>query len=101
MVLLLLKQGLRDEYGQVDILMAQLFELAVQNALDVLPDGVAVGPVDEHALDRGVVDELRLFAHVSVPLGKINLHIGDLADLLAFVLCHSFSILLQQNQDFV
>ena len=31
--------------GRLDILMAQLFELAVQNALDVLPDGVAVGPV--------------------------------------------------------
>ena len=92
-ILLLLEQTLRDEGGQIYVLVSQLLELIVQDALDVLPDGIAVGPVDEHALDGGVVDELCLPAHVRVPLGEVHLHIGDLADLLAFLLCHIPSFL--------
>ena len=89
-VLLLLKQGLGDEHGQVHVLMAGLLELRVQDVLDVFPDGVAIGPVDEHALDAGIVDELGLFAHVGEPLGEVHLHVGDLLHLL-LVLCHSHS----------
>ena len=93
MVLLLLEQAFGDEDGQVHVLVAQLFKAPVQLVLDVLPDGVAVGAVDEHALDGGVVDELRLFAHVGVPLGKVHLHIGDLLHLLLVFLGHFVSVL--------
>ena len=93
-VLLLLEQALGDEHGQIHVLVAGLLELLVQGVLDVLPDGVAVGAVDEHALDGGVVDELRLPAHVGVPLGEVHLHVGDLLHLLLVgVLSHVVSVL--------
>ncbi len=98
MVLLLLEQGLGDEHGQVHVLVAGLLELLVQRVLDVLPDGVAIGAVDEHALDGGVVDQLRLPAHVGVPLGKVHLHIGDLLHLLLVgILGHIDSVLYVQK----
>ena len=56
----------------------------VHDVLNVLPDGIAIGPVNEDALYGGVVDQLCLFAHIGVPLGKIDLHIGDLLDFLFF-----------------
>ena len=93
-VLLLLQQALRDEHGQIHILVAGLLELLVQLSLDVLPDGVAIGAVDEHALDGGVVDQFRLLAHVGVPLGEVYLHIGDLLYLLLVgILSHIGSVL--------
>ena len=88
MVLLLLEQGLGNQHREIDVLVARLLEAAVQLALDVLPDGVAVGPVDEHALDGGVVDELRLFADVGVPLGKVRVPGGDGVH-LSFIRSHS------------
>ena len=87
-VLLLLQQGLRDQHRQVHVLMPRLLEPPVQLRLDVLPQGVAVGPVDEHALDRGIVDELRLFADVRVPLGEIHVP-GRNGVHLSLILCHS------------
>ena len=91
MVLLLLEQGLGDEHGQVYVLVPGLLELLVQGVLDVLPDGVAIGAIDEHTLDGGVVDELCLLAHVGVPLGKVHLHVGDLLHLLLVgVLSHKY-----------
>ena len=89
-VLLLLEQALGDQHGEIHVLMAGLLELLVQDLLKILPDGVAVGPEDEHPLDGGVVDKLRLLAHVGEPLGEVHLHTGDLLHLL-FVLCHIFS----------
>ena len=87
-VLFLLQQAFGDEHGHVDVFSAGLFELNVHQPLDVFPDGVAVGAIDEHALDGGIVDELRLGAHVGVPLGKILLHVGDSFDFHLF--CHDF-----------
>ena len=97
-VLFLLEQALRDEHGQVHVFVAGLLKALVQLGLDVLPEGVAVGvavgAVDEHALDGGVVDELRLPAHVGVPLGEVHLHVGDLLHLLLVgVLSHVVSVL--------
>ena len=89
-VLLFLEQALRDQHRQVHVLVARLLELRVQHVLDVLPDGVAVGPVDEHALDGGVVDQLRLAAHVGVPLGEVHVPGGDGVH-LSLILCHSLS----------
>ena len=89
MVLLLLEQALGDEHGHSHVLMAGELELPVQLLLHVLPDGVAIGAVDEHALDAGVVDELRLFAHIGEPLGEVHVPGGDGVH-LSLILCHSF-----------
>ena len=85
-ILLLLQQRFRDQHGHINILCTRLLKLRIQKLLDILPDRVAIGTVNEHSLDGGVVDQLRLFAHIGVPLGKIDLHIRDLLDLL--ILCH-------------
>ena len=87
-VLLLLQKGFGDQHGEIDILMSGLLKFFVQNGLDVFPESVSVGPKDKHTLHTGVVDELRLPAHVGVPLGKVGLHIGDLLYLLLIVLRH-------------
>ena len=71
--------------------MAGLLELGVHDALDVLPDGVAIGAQDGEALDTGVLHQLRLAADVGVPLGEIVLHAGDLLYLL--LLSHNASSL--------
>ena len=92
MVPLLLEQALGNEHREIDVFMAGPLELRVQAVLDILPNGVAVGAVNEHALDAGVVDELRLPADVGEPLGEVHLHIGDLLHLF-LILCHRFSIL--------
>ena len=89
-VLLLLQEGFGDQHGQVDVLVARFLKALVQLRLNILPDGVAIGAVDEHALDGGVVDQLRLFAHIGVPLGEIHLHVGDLFHFLFVILSHSF-----------
>ena len=87
-VLLLLQQALGDEHGHGHILVSGGLELPVQLPLHVLPDGEAVGAVDEHTLDAGVVDELRLFAHVGEPLGEVHVPGGDGVH-LSLILCHS------------
>ena len=99
MVLLLLEQGLGDQHGQIHVLVAGLLEPTVHLPLDVLPDGIAIGAVDEHALDGGVVDQLRLLAHVGVPLGEVHLHVGDLLHLLLLVIGHSRSVLYHQTKN--
>ena len=83
-ILLLLQQGFRDQHRHINVLCAGLFEFGVHQALDVLPDGIAIGTVDKHALDGGIVDQLGLFAHIGVPLGKVDLHVGDLLNLFFF-----------------
>ena len=88
MVLLLLEQGLRDQHRQVHVLVPRGLEAPVQLRLDILPQGVAVGPVDEHALHGGVVDQLRLLADVRVPLGEVYVPCGDGVH-LSLILCHS------------
>ena len=99
MVLLLLEQGLGDQHGQIHVLVAGLLEPTVHLPLDVLPDGIAIGAVDEHALDGGVVDQFRLLAHVGVPLGEVHLHVGDLLHLLLLVIGHSRSVLYHQTKN--
>ena len=81
---LLFQQALRDQDGHRHVLMAGLFELGVHDALDVLPDRVAVRAQDRKALDRRILDQLGLAADIGVPLGKIDLHIGDLFHFFLF-----------------
>ena len=91
-VLLLLQQALGNEHGHGNVLVARGLELPVQLLLHVLPDGVAIGTVDEHALYAGVVNKLRLFAHVGEPLGEVHITGGDGVH-LSLILSHSFSLL--------
>ena len=88
---LLFQQAFRDQNRHRHIHMAGLFELGVHDALDVLPDRVAIGPQDREALHARVFHQLRLAADVGVPLGKIDLHIGDL--LYFFLFRHRILIL--------
>ena len=67
--------------------MARGLKAPVQLRLDVLPNGVAIGPVNEKALHGGVVNQLRLLAHIRVPLGKIHVPAGNRV-YLSFILCH-------------
>lgn len=83
-VLFLLQQGFRDQHRHIDVLCAGLLEFRIHQTLDIFPNGIAVRTVDKHALDRGIVDQLCLFADIRVPLGKIDLHIGDLFNFLFF-----------------
>ena len=76
----LFQKALRDQNGHRHVLVAGLFELAVHDLLDVLPDRVAVGTQDGEALYRGILHQLGLAADVGVPLSKIGLHVGDLLD---------------------
>ena len=93
------KGSFGDQQRHGHILMSELLEAAVQIALDVLPDRVAVWPQDVKALDAGVVDKLGLGAHVGEPLGKIDLHIGDLFYVLFFR--HVRFLLLKQRRPFL
>ena len=87
----LFQQAFRDQNRHRHIHMAGLFELGVHDALDVLPDRVAIGPQDREALHARVFHQLRLAADVGVPLGKVDLHIGDL--LYFFLFRHRILIL--------
>ena len=89
MILLLLEQGFGNQHWHIDVLRTGFLEFRVHDSLDILPDCIAVGAVNEHALNGRIVDQLRLFAHVRVPLGKVNLHIGNLFDF--FLFCHFLS----------
>ena len=91
MILLLLQQAFRDQHGHVNILHAHLLKLPIQNMLDVLPDGIAIGTVYENTLDGRIIDKLRLLAHIGEPLGEVHFHICDLFDL--FLFCHFIFIL--------
>ena len=89
MVLLLLQEALRNQKGHIHILNALFFEFLVHDILNIFPDSISVGAVNKHALDRRIVDQLRLGAHIGEPLGEIDLHIGDL--LYLFLLGHIVS----------
>ena len=90
-ILFLLKKGLRNQHRHGDILMSVSLEHAVQNALNVFPDSIAIGAQHKQALDAGIVYQLSLRAHIREPLGEIHFHIGDL--LYFFIVCHNQKIL--------
>ena len=87
---LLFQQALGDQNGHGHVDMAGLFEHAVHNALDILPDGVAIGAQDHEALDGRIVHQLRLQADVGIPLGEVHLHGGD-GFHISLVFCHNIS----------
>ena len=83
-VLFLLQQALGDEHGQIHVLMAGLFDHAVKNVLDVLPNAVGVWTKDHTAANAGIVYQLGLFHDVGVPLRKVHIHRCDGANRLFF-----------------
>ena len=83
-ILLLLQEAFGNKHRHGDVFMSRLLEFPVQRVHDVLPDGIAIGAHDEQALYRGIVHELRLDADVREPLGKVDLHVGDLLDFFLF-----------------
>ena len=62
------QEGLRDEDGEIRVLVPRLFEHPVEHALHILPERVAVGTDDHAAPDGGVVRELGAPDDVQVPL---------------------------------
>ena len=94
-ILFLLQQGFGNQQGHIDVFNALLLEFPVHDMLNILPDGIAIGSVNKHALDAGVVDQLRLLAHIGEPLGEVDLHIRDLFDL--FIFCHVYHPLAFSN----
>ena len=81
---LFFQKALRDEHRHGHIDVPGLFKLCVHDLLHILPDGVAIGAQDRKALDGGILHQLRLAADIGIPLGKIDLHIGDLLNFLVF-----------------
>ena len=84
---LLLQEALGDEQREIGVDVAGGLDPAVQEPLDVLPDGVAVRADDHHPLHRGVVGQLGLLDDLEVPAGKILGFGRDLAD-QALVFAH-------------
>ena len=73
----LFQQALRDQHGHSHIHMAGFLKHSVHDALNILPNGIAVGPKDHKTLDGGVIHQLRFQANIGVPLGEVHLHGGD------------------------
>ena len=88
-VLFLLQQAFRDEHGHIDVLVAGGLEHPVEDMLDILPDGIAVGADDHAAADAAVIDQLGLFNDVGIPLCEIVLHRGDFGYHFLLI-CHNF-----------
>ena len=89
MILFLLQKAFRDQQRHVHIFYALGLKHLVHNMLNVFPNSIAVGTVNEHALNGRIVNELCLGAHIGEPLGKVHFHIGDLLNL--FIFCHNIS----------
>ena len=83
---LLLQKALGDQNGHCNIDVTGLFEHAVHDVLNILPNGIAIGTQNGKALYGGILHQLRLAADVGIPLCKVDLHIGDLFHSL--ILCH-------------
>src|SRR5437660_12455569 len=68
----LLQKALRNEQGEIDVLVIGLLEAVVQLALCEFPNRVAVG-LDDHAAfdDLGGFRHIALQNHVLIPGGKV------------------------------
>jgi hypothetical protein len=80
MIGLLLEVALGDEQGEIGVDVPAGLEPAVQQALDVLPHGVAVGPDDHHPFHGRVIGQLSFADEFEIPLGKIFALRGELLD---------------------
>ena len=77
MVFFFLQQAFGDEHGHVYVFMTCCFEAFIQLFLDQFPDCVAIGTDDHAALQRRIFCQVSFFYNVRIPLGEIQLHIGD------------------------
>ena len=76
-VFFFLQQAFRDEHGHVAVFYICCFETSIQIFLDQFPDRIAVRTDYHAAFDAGVFYQFSFFYNVSIPLGKIQLHVSD------------------------
>ena len=86
-VFFLLEQAFWNEQRHSHVLMSGLFELSVQNVLDVFPDRIAVWANDHAAFNRRVVTQFCFFYDIGIPFCKVDFHRSDVFDHF-FVVCH-------------
>jgi len=70
----LLQKRLGNEHRHIYVLVTELLELGVKDALDIFPNCVSVGADDHTSLNTRIVNQLRLLNDVGIPLGKICFH---------------------------
>ena len=85
---LFLKQILRNQHWQIDVLHSRLFKSFIQIRLNILPDRIAIRQIVQTSLHTGIVAELRLSHHIRIPLSKIFLSGCDGLYKFLVVLCH-------------
>ncbi len=69
---LAMDEALRDEEGEVGVLVSRLLDEAIQSLLDLLPDRVPVRPDHHAAPDGGVIRQFGLLNDVLIPAGEID-----------------------------
>ena len=89
MVFFLLQQAFGDEQRHGYVLVPCGLKARVQQMHDVFPDGIAVRPQNDAALDGGIIHQLCFQADVGIPLGEIFVDGGDGLHHF-FVLAHCF-----------
>ena len=68
------KKAFRNEQRHVHVLNAGFLESLVQMGLNRLPQCIPRRLENRKALDVGITDQLRLGAHIGIPLGEVLVH---------------------------
>ena len=87
MILLLLKQTLRNKHRKVYILHSRFLKSPVKLILDIFPDCIACGFDYHTSFYARVVNQLCLLHHIRIPLGEIFFHRSN-RFYKFFVVCH-------------
>ena len=88
-VLFLLEQAFGDKHRHTNVFVSRFLEHTVKNALNILPDSIAVGSYNHTALNACVLNKLSLFADVCVPLSEILVHRGNGVNHFFIILSHN------------
>ncbi len=73
-VFFLLKEAFRNEHRHIDVLVTGILEHSVKDALNVLPNCIAVRADNHAALYARIFNKLRLFNDIGIPFGKVLFH---------------------------
>ena len=76
-IFFLLQETLGNEHRHIHVLVTELLEHSVHNALDIFPDGITVGTDYHTPLNRGIIDKLRFDTNIGVPFCEILIHRGN------------------------
>ena len=74
MILFFLKETFGNKHRHTDVFVAGILEHSVKNALNVLPDCVAVGADNHASLYACIFNKLCLFNDIGIPFGKVLFH---------------------------